>query len=151
MPKLGVISIYVSDLELAKEFYCGKLGFEISREYDANTVSLKHEGIPIVLYRVEQPAQPVYPQQAQVVIGLETDNLAAAIADLAAQGIEAVYDGPQPCPRGAYNAIRDPSGNVIELLEFSSVRPGNETQRTSGVLPLRKGISIDDDYRRNKD
>lgn len=100
MPKLGVISIYVSDLELAKEFYCGKLGFEISREYDANTVSLKHEGIPIVLYRVEQPAQPVYPQQAQVVIGLETDNLAAAIADLAAQGIEAVYDGPQPCPRG---------------------------------------------------
>ncbi|BFH14283.1 VOC family protein [Paenibacillus melissococcoides] len=125
MPKLCVISIYVSDLELAKRFYCGKLGFEVSREYDAKTVSLKHEGIPIVLYRVEQPARPVYPQQAQVVIGLETHNLAVTIADLAAQGIEAIYDMPQPCPPGTYNAIRDPFGNVIELLEFSK-RPSEQ-------------------------
>ncbi|WCF10774.1 VOC family protein [Paenibacillus thiaminolyticus] len=119
MPKLCVISIYVSDLELAKQFYCGKLGFEVSRKYDANTVSLKHENIPIVLYQVEQPARTDYPQQAQVVLGLETDNLAGTMAKLAAQGIQTIYDTPQPCPPGAYNAFRDPFGNVIELLEFS--------------------------------
>lgn len=124
MPKLGVISIYVSDLELAKQFYCGKLGFEVSREYDANTVSLKHEDIPIVLYQVEQPTRSHYPQQAQVVLGLETDNLASTITELAAQGIEAIYDSPQPCPPGAYNAFRDPFGNVIELLEFSKKLSG---------------------------
>ncbi|WP_242069297.1 VOC family protein [Paenibacillus dendritiformis] len=118
-------SIYVSNLELAKQFYCGKLGFELSREYDANTVSLKHEGIPIVLYQVRQAAEPGYPRQAQVVIGLETDNLAVTIAKLTAQGIEAVYDAPQPCPPGVYNAIRDPFGNVIELLEFSKPPSGH--------------------------
>lgn len=27
---------------------------------------------------------------------------------------------PKPCPPGLYSAIRDPFGNVIELLEFTA-------------------------------
>ncbi|MCJ8013500.1 VOC family protein [Paenibacillus sp. KQZ6P-2] len=118
MNKLCVISIYVSDLSKAKEFYCEKLGFEISREYDENTVSLQHDSIPIVLFQVDQPSTIEYPQQSQVVLGMQTDNITASIQELESQGIEVIYKSPQACPVGYYTAFKDPFGNVIELLEF---------------------------------
>ncbi|HEY2492243.1 MAG TPA: VOC family protein [Paenibacillus sp.] len=119
MQKICVISIYVSNMELARQFYCEKLGFEVSKEYDEMTIGLKYEEIPIILCQVEQPAQANYPKQAQVVLGIQTDNLVQSIAELSSQGIEMIYDTPQPCPPGYYSAFKDPFGNVIEILEFS--------------------------------
>lgn len=119
MQSVCVISIYVSNMVLAKQFYSDKLGFEISQEYDESLVSLKHEGVPVILCQVEHNVQSNYPNQSQVVLGLQTDNLIQSIAELKALGIEVIYDTPQPCPPGFYSAIRDPFGNVIEILEFS--------------------------------
>jgi lactoylglutathione lyase len=119
MPKICVISIYVSNMELAKQFYCEKLGFEVSQEYDETLVELEHEGIPVILQQVEQSAQTDYPNHSQVVLGLQTDNLVHSIAEMTSKGIEVIYDTPQPCPPGYYSAIKDPFGNVIEILEFS--------------------------------
>lgn len=128
MPKLCVISIYVSDLELAKQFYCGKLGFEVSREYDANTVSLKHEGIPIVLYQVEQPARLDYPQQAQVVLGLRRTTWPAPLPSSQPKGSR-----PSTIRRG--HARREPttpsgirSAMSSSCWNSASSRPGNDPQ-----------------------
>ncbi|TVX94035.1 VOC family protein [Paenibacillus agilis] len=119
MNRLCVISIYVSDMEVAKEFYCEKLGFEISEEYDAVTVGLKHDGITIVLCKTERTTAASYPDTAQVVLGLETENLLSKMKQLTDKGVAMIYDEPQPCPPGYYNAFLDPFGNAIELLEFN--------------------------------
>ena len=47
MPNLCVLSINVSDMDQATRFYCDILGFEISRVYDDQIISLKHEGVSL--------------------------------------------------------------------------------------------------------
>ncbi|OAB40310.1 VOC family protein [Paenibacillus antarcticus] len=119
MQRICLIPIFVSNMELAIQFYCEKLGLEVSREYEESIVKLKHEDIPIVLYEVGKLNQVNYPKHSQTVLGIQTDNLVDAIAELSAQGIEMIYDTPQPCFPGYYSAFKDPFGNVIEILEFS--------------------------------
>ncbi|MCR8845388.1 VOC family protein [Paenibacillus sp. SC116] len=119
MFKLCVISIYVSDIELAKEFYCEKLGFTISEQYDEATIGLVNDGVAIVLCKTECESTASYSQEAQVVLGFETDNLLNKMQELSAKGIKMLFDTPQPCPPGHYNAFLDPFGNAFELLEFS--------------------------------
>ncbi|MCR8644352.1 VOC family protein [Paenibacillus sp. N1-5-1-14] len=116
MPKIGVISIYVTDIELAKQFYCDKLGFEVHRVFDPTTVKLAHDGIAVVLCQTEAITQVQYPSQAQVVFGIETEELERTIEELTAKGISMIYEQSPVCPGGHYNAFRDPFGNVIELL-----------------------------------
>ncbi|MWV42989.1 VOC family protein [Paenibacillus sp. HJL G12] len=118
MNSICVISILVTDMNVAKEFYCNKLGFSISKEFSEDLIRLKHDLLPLLLYKVEEPVTMNYPLQAQVVPGLETDNLLQSISELSAKGVEIIYDSPQKCPAGIYSAFRDPFGNVIELLEF---------------------------------
>ncbi len=119
MQRTCLIPIFVSNMKLAKQFYCEKLGLEVSREYEESIVRLKHEDIPIVLYQVDQLAPVNYPKQAQIVLGIQTDNLVQSIAELSAQGIKMIYDTPQPCLPGYYSAFKDPFGNVIEIFEFN--------------------------------
>lgn len=119
MPQICVISINITDMEVAKEFYCGKLGFEVSETYSDSIVQLEHAGTPLILNKVDRNTTVQYPEEAQVVIGLQTDDLIQTIVEYKSKGIEVIHDTPQPCPPGSYSAIRDPFGNVIELLEFS--------------------------------
>ncbi|MGZ9583511.1 VOC family protein [Paenibacillus marinisediminis] len=118
MPNLCVISINVPDMEAALQFYCEKLGFEVSKVYDECIISLKHEGIPIILNKVERATTTQYPLEAQVVMGIQTLNLLETLAEYKELGIDIIYDTPLDCPPGKYSAIRDPFGNVIEILEF---------------------------------
>lgn len=118
MPNISVISINVADMTTAIDFYCNKLGFEISTQYDDDLVSLKHEPIPIVLCKVEFSTQVQYPRESQVVIGLQVDDLTASILQYKQFGVQVLYDEPRECPPGIYSAIADPFGNVIELLEY---------------------------------
>lgn len=120
MPKVCVVSIYVSDMVLAKNFYCEKLGFEVDEEYDENIIGLKQEGVALILCKAERNTSVEYLLNSQVIIGIETEDLVNTMAAYKAQGIEFIYDTPHPCPPGTYNAFKDPFGNVIELLEFAS-------------------------------
>ncbi|WP_339320045.1 VOC family protein [Paenibacillus sp. FSL R10-2734] len=118
MPNISVISINIADMTVAIDFYCNKLGFEISTQYDDSLVSLKHEPITVVLCQVEFSTKVQYPRESQVVIGLQVEDLAASIQQYKQLGIEVLYDEPRECPPGIYSAIVDPFGNVIELLEY---------------------------------
>jgi catechol 2,3-dioxygenase-like lactoylglutathione lyase family enzyme len=108
-------------MDRALEFYCDKLGFAVdSRKYYPDVVELKHEGIPLILYKVQRPAQLDYPNSAQILLSLETHNLDATLNELKSKGVDLLHETPQDCPVGVYVAIRDPFGNVLELLEFRS-------------------------------
>ncbi|AWP26109.1 Glyoxalase/bleomycin resistance protein/dioxygenase [Paenibacillus vortex V453] len=119
MPNLCVLSINVSNMDQAKQFYCDILGFQISKAYSEEIISLENEGLSLVLQKCDRITKTDYPHEAQVIIGIETADVSAAISKYKSQGVEVIFDTPQPCPPGLYSAIRDPFGNVIELLEFT--------------------------------
>jgi len=119
MPKICVVQINVTDMDLAIDFYCNNLGFEVkSKQYYPDIVRLDHEGFFLLLYRVSEPAHIHYPHVAQTMINIQTDDLAASLRDLKSKGAELIHETPQACPAGIYAAFRDPFGNVHELLEF---------------------------------
>jgi uncharacterized glyoxalase superfamily protein PhnB len=65
------------------------------------------------------PAEIDYWSQATITLGIRTDDLARAMEELGAKGVEFVY--PEPCDfyDGRWAAIRNPFGNVLELIELS--------------------------------
>jgi catechol 2,3-dioxygenase-like lactoylglutathione lyase family enzyme len=122
MPKVSMIQISVSDLDKAVDWYCNTLGFELSKEHYHHPVAvdLVHEGCRLLLHRADKPAHIDYPNVAQTLICIEVDNLNAKMNDLKSKGVELIHDTPQKFPAGIFIAIRDPFGNVHELVEFQS-------------------------------
>ena len=119
MPNICVIQFNVSDMDEAIRFYGSKLGFGIkSKEHYPDLVQLEHEGTYALLCKVDRPAQIDYPNVAQTLVNIQVPDLKKTMAELKAKGVEFIHSEPQTCPAGIYAAIRDPFGNVIELLEF---------------------------------
>ncbi len=117
MPKLVALTIYVDDLDQAREFYCDKLGYDIAYTME-NIIALQSEGIYIVLEKASTKNKLRYPESSQVVMGLETENLDKTCEVLGKLGVKFVHDSPQDFPRGRFVGVYDPAGNVIEILEF---------------------------------
>jgi lactoylglutathione lyase len=119
MGKVAAISVYVQDLDAAEKFYTAALGFRVKQRMPPELIVLEHDGPELVLCQAEKPAAGGYPRASGVVLGIPTDNLDASIRKLREQKADLVHTEPQPFPVGRFVALRDPSGNVIELLEFS--------------------------------
>jgi catechol 2,3-dioxygenase-like lactoylglutathione lyase family enzyme len=114
-----VIGIYVDDMDKAVEFYCEKLGFKEAERYDDGCiVRLENDGPPVILEKVEKAGKIDYPGFSQVVLGVETDDIKKTSEELRAKGVEFLHDEPQAFVAGHVMAMRDPSGNVLELLQF---------------------------------
>lgn len=118
-PKICVIQFNVSDMDEAMDFYGNTLGFGIkSKEHYPDLVVLDHEGIYTLLCKVDKPTKIDYPNESQTLINIQVGDLRKVMAELREKGVEFIHDKPQPCPAGIYAAIRDPFGNVMELLQF---------------------------------
>lgn len=118
--RLCVASIRVSDMKAAEEFYCNTLGFRIEKVYCPEIIQLVHQGTTLLL---EQSARPnrekFYPETSQSVLVFETKDVERSAKEFRSRGVEVLYDHAQSCPVGKYNALRDPFGNVHEILEFA--------------------------------
>lgn len=53
--KLGIMMIFVTDLNVAKQFYCDVLGFRLLSE-DANRLEFEHPGPSFVAYKCKTNA-----------------------------------------------------------------------------------------------
>lgn len=118
MPAIASISVYVDNMDKAVDFYSAKLGFEVEAKPNPYITVLKHDGVALVLCHGETAHTLKYPQEAGTVIGLATGKLTAEVTRLKSAGVEFVIDSPQDMPCGKYIAVRDPSGNVVEVIEF---------------------------------
>lgn len=119
MPRISVIQINVDNMDDALEFYSNKLGFPVaSRQHYPDIVKLDQEGITLLLYRVAKKAQIDYPNVAQTLINVATDDLLGTLERLKQQGVELIHQKPERCPVGMYAGVRDPAGNVLELIEY---------------------------------
>lgn len=119
MPKICVIQFNVSDMDRAIVFYTNVLGFEVkNRDHYPDLVLLGHDGPSVLLCQVERATRIDYPHEAQTLINIEVEDLRKTMSELENKGVDFIHTEPQQCPAGIYAAIRDPFGNVMELLEF---------------------------------
>jgi lactoylglutathione lyase len=113
MAQVCVISVYVTDMEKAIDFYGKVLGFEVNKRYGDKIVSLVHEGVPIVLEEHDQTTGG-----SGIVLGLQTDDVYQTANELKDQGVELLMPEPADCPPGKYISFKDPFGNILEYLQF---------------------------------
>ncbi len=119
MKSFAVIGIYVDDIDKAKEFYCDTLGFEIENIYeDGCILQMKSEGPTIIVEKAERPSHAVYPGGSQVVLCIATDDIEKTLRKFRREGVNFIHDEPQPFVAGQFMAMRDPAGNVLELIQF---------------------------------
>ena len=120
MLKVAMVQINVPDLDRGIGWYRDVLGFEVAKEHYHYPVAvdLVHDGCRLLLHRVERPADIDYPNVAQTLVCLQTEDITATMESLRRQGVELLHDVPQPFPAGLFAAFRDPFGNVHELVEL---------------------------------
>ena len=126
---IGTVSIFVSDQDRARDFYVGKLGFELQRDDPMGPpgsprwlqVAPPGAGTALVLYKPTEsmPGASTY-ERALSSIGtfapvvLEVDDMAATHRELSARGVE-FADPPSQEPWGWWATIKDPDGNTLGL------------------------------------
>ncbi|GAA1767395.1 VOC family protein [Luedemannella helvata] len=120
MATLAVITVNVHDMDQAVVFYTEHLGFGVRDAAAAPAyVELESQGPLLLLQQCERPAKADYPDGACVLLNLAIDDVEAELGRLRAIGADVLHDKPQICPVGRYIAVADPSGNVVELIEFT--------------------------------
>ncbi|MEV4759260.1 VOC family protein [Micromonospora sp. NPDC049559] len=113
---IKLLSVPVTDPDRAKEFYTGVLGFELLADNHMGPaqrwVQVAPKGaatsITLVTWFDTMP-----PGSLRGLV-LETDDLEADVAALAARGLE-IPDGVQNAPWGRYVRFTDPDGNGLVL------------------------------------
>lgn len=120
MPELKVISIAVHDMDAARRFYVDLLGLEVRDEAMApDFIELESEGPLLLLALCASRQNSPYPEGATIALNFHVDDAAAELKRLRDLGADLVFDELQQAPPGPFFAVRDPSGNVIELVQFS--------------------------------
>ena len=117
-PKVYGIQTNVTDLDEAVGFY-ESLGFTlVSRDYFPRVAPMMNGETMLVLHRVENMT-PTDPAGARTTLNLAVKNLDGIIDALEDKGIEIVHEERQVAAIGILKAIRDPFGNVINLIELN--------------------------------
>lgn len=117
-PRVFNVGLKVTDMKAAREFYIDKLGFAVfSEDYYPPALPLQRAGaVALVLHEsAKKPSAAVYPAAAHTEVVVAVDDLEAAARELAARGVVMLDEAPRPSPTGAYIAIADPDGNVVQL------------------------------------
>jgi lactoylglutathione lyase len=119
MMNLAVITVQVHDMDAAVKFYTEELGFKVQWDMLApQFVELESDGPLLLLQLCERPVDADYPKGACVMLNLAVEDAAAEFDRLRRSGARVIHDQLQKCPAGPFFGIRDPSGNVVELIEF---------------------------------
>jgi catechol 2,3-dioxygenase-like lactoylglutathione lyase family enzyme len=115
--RLGKMMIFVSDLAVAKRFYCDILDFPLKAE-DPTKLEFVHDGCDFIAIKCEKDsAVGDYSQEARSVFVFEVASVAQALRDLGAKGVRFLHQKPSENEFSHYAAFVDPFGNVHEIFE----------------------------------
>ena len=116
--RISGVRILVSDIDEAVAFYSATLGFKVlsTVKYPAE-VELKSEGLQLFLARTRMPAQYDYAGSVRSTFGFQANNLLETRANLEGKGVVFLEPEPQKVGVGIATTFKDPSGNVLYLLE----------------------------------
>ena len=114
-------AIYVKDLRISEEFYCGKLGLELIGKSAGRHIFLR-AGTSILLCFIasattEDKVLPPHGGYGQIHFALETpqENYQAAKEELISKGISIIHE--QTWKNGVNSFyFRDPDGHLVEIV-----------------------------------
>jgi len=123
--KLSMVSVVVSDMKKAKEFYAEKLGLEVATDYRQNddnwwvTVTLPGGGVSITLSRSSTTSNEL-PQPGTLGFYLSTSDVTAAHKELKEKGVK--ISGVQDDLYGPGSGVKffqlqDPDGNQVTFAQ----------------------------------
>lgn len=117
--KFKFATIHVKDLERSIRFYEEILGMKESRRFPAGPgmeIAFMTDGpaeIELICDKgAEPPAYGEWPS-----LGIASDDLDKAMADMKAKGVEIVSGPFQPNPHTRFFFIHDPDGVNLEIIE----------------------------------
>ena len=125
-------SVYVLDQDQVLDFYCGKLGFEVSADVDLGFMRWLTVALPAQPDRqimLEVPGAPFVDEETAAQLRdlltkgalgaaaiLTTDDCRATYEDLRAKGV-GFTEEPTERPYGIDCALRDPFGNPVRITQ----------------------------------
>ncbi|WP_053216025.1 VOC family protein [Guptibacillus hwajinpoensis] len=112
-----VLTIKVKEMKESLSFYTEVFDFTVSKKYSEKIVSLVHKNIPIVL---EEDNSINLSDSKSVLLGISSKNIGHDFKLLKNRGANVLFDEPEPCPPGLYFIVEDPSGNQLEVVEFTN-------------------------------
>jgi len=123
--KLAMISVVVSDMKKAKEFYAEKLGLEVATDYRQNddnwwvTLTLPGGGASLTLARSSTTSNEP-PKPGTISFYFSTSDIAAAHKELNEKGAETgeIRDNLYGPGSGVkFFQIKDPDGNQVTFAQ----------------------------------
>ena len=123
--KLTMVSVVVSDMQRAKEFYAEKLGLEIATDYRQNddnwwvTLTLPGGGASITLARSSTTSNEP-PKPGTLGLYLSTSDIAAAHKEFDENGVktgEVRDDLYGPGSGVKFIQLKDPDGNQVTIAQ----------------------------------
>jgi predicted enzyme related to lactoylglutathione lyase len=118
--KLSAVRIFVSDIAAAKPFYADMLGLKLINDWSEHgTCVFDAQGVTVV---VEYTDDATSSEEGGLVgrftgVSFAAPDIHAEVARLQARGVEIGHMPEQQYWGGWLAWIRDPSGNVIELVQ----------------------------------
>ena len=126
MPRLDHVAIEVADVDRAIQFYTEKMGFRLKSQAtnaEAQEVYcfLESEGTSLELIsdlkkRYGQPPVPQRPYCPHICFA--TDDMAATLKQLRANGIEILHGPLEIAGEETWVYFADPDGNVLEYIQW---------------------------------
>jgi catechol 2,3-dioxygenase-like lactoylglutathione lyase family enzyme len=119
---MATVRYLVSDVDAAREFYTGQLGFELVEQMGPAIAMVRHKDLTLWLAGPVSSAARPMPDGRNPEPGgwnrlvVEVEDLAGRVEQLRAAGARFRNDIVTG-PGGKQILIEDPSGNVVELFE----------------------------------
>ena len=122
-PAIYNVGYYLKDMNLAREFWCGKFGMLVMTEsYYPPSIPLLHpdKSFGFMLHDGNyENAKYNYPDDTQSIIVFSVSDLSETISWLKYNSIKIITSEPIKISEGSMIAIEDPFGNVAEIVELN--------------------------------
>ncbi len=131
------LKIFVTNLNVAEEFYQNKLGFEVVAK-NKNLIELKTNSWPIFLELAKDKSTAGYPNNTRTGLSFQTSKLLPRINELKEKGV-IFYDSLLSRNGvGVGIPFKDPFGNVLNLIEVQI----REVPLFAGLQIYNSGVTI---------
>jgi len=125
---IGAITLFVEELDAAKQFYRQVFGLPVVFEND-NSAVFKFGNTLVNLLKIEAAHELIDPANvasreagSRLVFSIEVDDVDAMCSELAARGAK-LLNGPMDRPWGLRTAsFKDPGGHIWEIAQSSAGR-----------------------------
>jgi catechol 2,3-dioxygenase-like lactoylglutathione lyase family enzyme len=112
--RYAFVAVTTRDLEQARAFWAGLLGFRVVEEEAGDYFMVDAGGLRLCVDSGDDDVHRA--GGTDPVIGLKVDALEATLTSLERRGLK-VERGPVPGTRGAWALVRDPDGRPVILSE----------------------------------